>query len=574
MRIKGNRFVWKISIISQKSHELLNEWKWEYSVPNLLLAHLLTERGITTYSAAQKYLNPDLNQLYPPELLPDVERAVDLFIKHAVKARKPVFVVGDYDVDGTTSVSMLKIFFDKIDVKYHIYIPDRFREGYGLSMRAIEEAIRNEFELAILVDIGTRDFATISLARSSGMDIIVLDHHDPETTTHPATAFVNPKRSDSTYPFKGLSGAGVVLKFLQLLARKLKVNLPREIYELVTLSICADVVPVVEENRILVNHGLRLLQNPSNPGIKVLMQVSGLLADSNESTRNVSTYEIAFILAPRLNAAGRMRHAREALYLLSARDYQEAFYWANQLNMLNYRRQSVNRHIDEEIKSMMAPEYTDTNVLVFAGHGWNRGAVGINASRLVDELFKPVILLAIEDELAVGSGRSIPGINILRLVEECSHLLYEYGGHEQAVGLKLPASNIEKFRKAINEAFKEIYGKLPERELKIDAAVPLAWLTPETAKAIEKLGPFGYGNERPVFVTPEVREFGHSRKLKDKHLLLRVSDRWGGIRSIMGFTYGNYLSMLQNKTMDVCYRVLIKPKRKIPDFRLIDWRVR
>lgn len=568
--VSGNRFVWKVETSRPEEVDALcHQWGLSRSSPvDRFIAHILWRRQVRSRTEAENFLQPSLRMLHSPFRLPDMDRAVQVFYEYIFQQKKPVYLVGDYDVDGTTSLGMLSLFLRMHQIPHEVYIPHRTQEGYGFSVRALQDARRMGFSFLILVDLGTTDHSLIHTARQEGMTVIVLDHHQvgEENFPHPADAFVNPHRPDSQYPFLGLSAGGLVFKFLHALHLRYGVEIPwEEMLILTTLSICADVVPVLDENRALVSEGLKRMADAHTlPGIRLLLELAGF-------RRKIPTvWDVAFLLAPRLNSAGRMRHAREAFHLLVASSEVEAQHWAQRLHLLNHQRRQLNARIDAEIHQRLAQELAhDPPVVILKSPHWSRAVVGINASRLAERIHRPVILLAEEPEgVLAGSGRSIPGIDLYRLVSQCRHLLLEFGGHEYAIGVTLLRENFERFRQCLYEIFQQIYRELPPPELEVEAPVSLQMLEEKTMwEALQRLEPFGPGNPIPVVSTFRVRESGKSRIIRERHFLLSLLDPYGYAGRMIAFDQPHLQKVLVRRQMDVAFQLHPRGARLI-DFHL------
>ncbi len=564
--LEGIHYQWQIHLPNpERTFATLKDWNLDNTPLNALLTHLLYLRGITTRTEAEAFLQPALHYLYDPFLLPDMETALLTFQHHALQNRSPVFIVSDYDVDGVAGAAILVRWLNSYHIPYEIYIPDRRREGYGLAPRAIAQAHTIGAQLLILIDIGTRDIEEITRARLLGMDVLVFDHHEVDESLHPAhhpaTAFVNPKRPDSQYPFRDLSGAAVLFKFLQAIAQRLQLPYPEETLELVALSICADIVPVIGENRHLLVEGLNRLQNTKIPGLRLLMHRTGIHPHQKKAPIEVS--DIVYYLAPRLNAAGRIRHAREAFYLLTAHSENEALHWADQLCKLNQIRQKRNETIGEEALRLAKPYVNRGDpVLVLASPNWDHALVGINAARLAELFCRPVFLLAESEQgLLTGSGRSFANINLLALLTPCAHYLLRYGGHAQAVGLSLEARNLNAFRQCLQETYRTLYPHHIKPQIIIDAPLALLHIHRQTLQMLHQLHPFGPGNERPVFLVRDLWEDGYSRTFQ-KGWMLSFVDPLVIRQRFLSFQNLPPLTQIRHKRLAVCYQIY--PDRKQP----------
>ncbi|MCD6131949.1 MAG: single-stranded-DNA-specific exonuclease RecJ [Candidatus Hydrothermae bacterium] len=481
-----------------------------YGLP-LPIAQVLSARGISP-EESPAFLEPRLEDLNDPFLMRDMDKAVERIIT-AMKESQKIMVHGDYDVDGVTSLSLLYRNLTSIGLNVIPYIPDRFTEGYGLSSQGIEKAKEEGISLIITVDCGITALEEIEMARKYGIDVIVTDHHEPRETLPEATAIINPKVDD--YPFKDLAGVGVAFKLLEALYRKLSLNLNHLYWDLdlVALGTVADIVPLVKENRVFVHFGLKILEKSKKAGIKSLKSVTGL-------NGKVEPWHISFILAPRLNAAGRLNHAIEAFKLLSTRDGLEALQLARELDRTNKERQGIERKILSEAKKMVRRMDLDKDwVIVLGSEDWHEGVIGIVASKLVEQYNRPTILLSFTGGIGKGSGRSIQNFNLFNALLDLEKYLLSFGGHKMAAGLRLEKENLQDFRRALNKLAKERLKKeYFEPELYIDGEIRLSDINQDILSVYRKLSPFGMGNPQPVFVVKNVTVKNDIRVMKDRHI--------------------------------------------------------
>jgi len=481
-----------------------------YGLP-LPIAQVLSARGISP-EESPAFLEPRLEDLNDPFLMRDMDKAVERIII-AMKESQKIMVHGDYDVDGVTSLSLLYRNLTSIGLNVIPYIPDRFTEGYGLSSQGIEKAKEEGISLIITVDCGITALEEIEMARKYGIDVIVTDHHEPRETLPEATAIINPKVDD--YPFKDLAGVGVAFKLLEALYRKLSLNLNHLYWDLdlVALGTVADIVPLVKENRVFVHFGLKILEKSKKAGIKSLKSVTGL-------NGKVEPWHISFILAPRLNAAGRLNHAIEAFKLLSTRDGLEALQLARELDRTNKERQGIERKILSEAEKMVRRMDLDKDwVIVLGSENWHEGVIGIVASKLVEQYNRPTILLSFTGGIGKGSGRSIQNFNLFNALLDLEKYLLSFGGHKMAAGLRLEKENLQDFRQALNKLAKERLKKeYFEPELYIDGEIRLSDINQDILSVYRKLSPFGMGNPQPVFVVKNVTVKNDIRVMKDRHI--------------------------------------------------------
>src|SRR4029077_1510491 len=493
-----------------------------------LLARLLALRGITAPNAAT-FLSPSLDQLHSPYLMRGMSVAVER-LSAAIANHEGILIYGDYDVDGTTAVVILKTAIELCGGAADFHVPHRIKEGYGIKDDVIARAAAAGIKLVISVDTGIRAFQAAETARRVGLDLIVTDHHLPEAHegVPNALAVLNPNQQGCDYPCKELCGAGVAFKIAQALFAKFKdqadqTRLIPSFLKMVAIATIADAVPLVGENRIIARLGLDGLRRPVNGGLKALFEVSGL---TGERTR--AACDVAFRLGPRINAAGRMDVARDVIELFTCKDQARCKEIAEKLNQLNLERQAEEQRIVAEIDEQLAaePDLTGEYCMVFDGDGWHRGVVGIVASRVVEKTGRPALVIAKEGEQAHGSARSISAFHLLTALESCHDLFTRFGGHAHAVGFALPSESVESLKQRLNvyaQAHLKPEDFLPE--LRVDAEISLSSATPELLDDLGRLEPFGHGNPEPVFASHGVSLLLPPRILKDKHIKLRVNQR-------------------------------------------------
>ena len=488
-----------------------------------VVARLLVQRGLGDPEQAHRFLNPSVAHLHDPMALVDMGVAVDR-IFGAIARRERIAIHGDYDVDGVTSTVILRRALELLGADVTHFIPERLRDGYGLQPASVDRLHADGVALIISVDCGIRGADAARRARELGVDLIITDHHEPDTALPDALAVINPKRADCTYPDKHLAGVGVALKLVQALCSRTGHDswLPGFI-KLAAIGTLADVVPLVGENRVIAKVGLGLLTTgPHKVGLRALLEVCGLTG------KTIDSYHIGFMLAPRVNAAGRMSTPDLAARLLLASDEsmaEEARALAQQLDSENVRRQEEEAGILAAARKVVQndPDVGAWSVLVVAGEGWHRGVIGIVASKLVDAFHRPAIVLSIEDGVAHGSCRSIPHFDMLAALEACASFFIRFGGHRQAAGLTMDAARVREFRLAINDRAEGVLG--PEQlmpRLRIDTDLGLRAITAEVAAGIASLAPFGAGNPRPVFAARGVQVIDGPRTLKERHLKMSL----------------------------------------------------
>jgi single-stranded-DNA-specific exonuclease len=488
-----------------------------------VVARLLCLRGLSDPEAASRFLAPSLDHLHDPLRLADMATAVDRLLA-AIERRERIAIHGDYDVDGVSSTVILRRALELLGADVGHFIPERLRDGYGLQPQAIERLHAEGIRIIVSVDCGIRSLDAARRARELGIDLIITDHHEPDASLPPALAVINPKRHDCTYPDKNLAGVGVALKLVQALCqRRGREQWLPAFLKIAALGTLADVVPLVGENRVIAKLGLDLLsRGPHKVGLRALIEASGL------GGKPIDSYHVAFQIAPRVNAAGRMSTPDIAARLLLAADEtmaEEVRALADQLNAENLRRQQEEAAIVAEARKAVQtdPEIGARTIIVVAGEGWHRGVIGIVASKLVDAFHRPAIVLSIEDGLAHGSARSIPKFNLLGALERCADCFLRFGGHRQAAGMTMEASRVRELRLAINAVADETLEPDDLRpRLAIDGGLAFKGITGRLTADILSLAPFGAGNPRPVFSAERVEIVDGPRRLKDRHLKMSL----------------------------------------------------
>ncbi len=476
---------------------------------------ILVQRGIESFEEAKKYFRPALEDLHDPFLMKDMDKAVARIIE-AIRSKEKILVYGDYDVDGTTAVSCMYRFLKKIYTNLDFYIPHRYREGYGVSKAGIDFAKENEFTLIICLDCGIKSVDLISYAKNLGIDFIVCDHHLPDDVLPPAVAILNPKQKDCNYPFKELCGCGVGFKLISALAPQFSLS-DDDVYEfldLVATAIAADIVPMTGENRILSFHGLIKANENPNPGIKALCFLSGL-------KKELLIQNLVFMIAPRVNAAGRMDDATKAVQLFIADTYEEAIGFAEQLHSDNTDRKEADSSITNEALEMIRENKDWENrksTLVYKSH-WHKGVVGIVASRIIEHYYRPTIVLTQSGNYAAGSARSVPGFNLYEAIHACREHLLGYGGHFAAAGMTLEIDKVN----ALREKFEEVVSAtinpqhlIPEEI--IDAEISFSDITWQFYNILQQMEPFGPYNMSPQFLIKNVVDTGYSKIVKEDHI--------------------------------------------------------
>lgn len=489
---------------------------------NPVLCKILVQRGATNFDEAKKFFRPSLDMLYDPWLLKDMTKAVER-ITQAFTYNEKILVFGDYDVDGTSSVACMTKFLRDVYKPENIefYIPHRYREGYGVSKTGIDYAYKENYSLIISLDCGIKSVELITYARDLGIDFIVCDHHLPDNELPPAVAILNPKQNGCTYPFKDLCGCGVGFKLISALAKTLGLpsDYPSKYLDLVATAIAADIVSMTDENRILVYYGLKKANTNPNPGIKALMHLSGI-------KNNMLIGNLVFMIAPRVNAAGRMDDARKAVQMFISDNYHQALQYAEMLHSDNDDRREADKLITEEALKLINDNQSwisRKSTVVYQSH-WHKGVVGIVASRLIDHFYRPTIVLTQSGEYVAGSARSVAGFNVYEAIHRCKDLLLGYGGHFYAAGMTMSAENVVPFQHRFEEVVSSIItDELLVPEIIIDAEVRLKDLNASFYNILSQMEPFGPDNVKPVFIVRNVLDTGYSKVVKDLHLKIVVS---------------------------------------------------
>ena len=507
-----------------------------------VIARVLANRNILNPNLARLFFTPNLDMLHNPYLMQDMDKAVERVLKN-IKSGKPIVVFGDYDVDGTTGAAALYLAFQKFGADVTYYIPDREKEGYGLSYHGIEVAKDIGIDLIITCDCGINAFVQVDFANEQNIDLIITDHHTTDTELPKAHAILNPKRKDCEYPFKGLCGGGVAFKLITAVGNELNIPLTdyEEIIPLITLGIAADVVPIKDENRVLVHHGLNILKNLEKPGLKTLLELAGLKG-------HISVGQLVFSIAPRINAAGRLGDANRAVELLVTDDQDKARLLAKELDNENKRRQMIQQAVVDEalLKVNAEADLKNENALVLANAGWHPGVVGIVASKIKEEFNRPTIIIALENGSGKGSARSVAGFDLYEALTACKTHLDGYGGHPMAAGLTLSNQKLEDFKKAfIDFANERLTKENLQATLTLDSEMALQDITPRFMEFLDKLSPYGPGNMRPKFAIRNVEIAGVPKVIgkTGEHIRFKIRQ---GLKSYpaVGFGLSNKYEML------------------------------
>ncbi len=516
------------------------------------VAILLVQRGIETYEDAKQFFRPSLTDLHDPFLMEDMDKAV-FRIEAALRNNEHILVFGDYDVDGTTSVALMSSYLKTKSDKITTYIPDRYDEGYGVSYKGIDFAHDNECSLIIALDCGVKAIDKVRYASGKGIDFIICDHHRPGSELPQAIAVLDPKRDDCKYPFKELCGCGVGFKLIQALAHKDgKTVADLGAYlDLVATAIGADIVPIVGENRALAYFGLQIINSQPRPGIKAIIE---------QLEKEVLTItDVVFTVAPRINAAGRMKHGNYAVALLTETDEDLAQTYADEINVFNLDRRETDQRITEEgLTQVLENKEEDRLTTVVYHETWHKGVIGIVASRLIETYYRPTLVFTKSGDVLAASARSVKGFDVYNALEACSEYIEQFGGHKYAAGLTLKPENYEAFKQAFeDEVTKTIDRNLLTPEIKIDMGLELRDITPKFYRIISQFAPFGPGNMTPIFMTKDLKDSGYGKCVgaADKHLRLTACQDQQKIVSI-GFNLGNKIDLIRNKKpFDAVYSV-------------------
>ncbi len=524
-----------------------------------VLATLLVHRGIRTFEEARSFFRPNLSDIHDPFLMKDMDKAVERLEK-AVSGNEKVLVYGDYDVDGTTAVALVYSFIRRLTSSVDFYIPDRYDEGYGVSKKGIDWAAENGFRLIITLDCGIKAIDKVEYAASKGIDIIICDHHLPESEIPAAVAVLDPKREDCHYPFDDLSGCGVGFKLVQ--AYSAKCGIPFEsllpLLDLLVVSIASDLVSVVGENRVLAHFGLKWLNEKPRVGLKAMISLANL------EPEHITIDDIVFKIGPRINAAGRMESGRLAVELLTAEDDMIAMSIGTKINDNNNERKSIDREITKEALDMVQNGTccTSENAVIVYGPEWNKGVVGIVASRLVEAYYKPTFVLTKSNGFITGSARSVRGFDLYDAISSCADLLENYGGHIYAAGLTMREENLAEFASRIDRyVSSHITKEMVTPVIDVDSEINFSQITPKFFRVLKQFQPFGPGNSSPVFLTRNVYDDGNGRKVGPggQHLkleLIQESQPYHQVSAIAFNMADSFEHIRNGNPVDVCYSIV------------------
>lgn len=537
-----------------------------------VLLNLLIQRGISNYDEAKAFFRPSLSDLYNPFLMKDMDKAVDRILK-AINENENIMVYGDYDVDGTTAVSLVYTFLKNLHKKIEFYIPDRYAEGYGISYKGIDIAFEHNVKLVIALDCGIKAIEKVKYANEKSVDFIIADHHRPGVEVPAAVAVLDPKQNDCPYPFKELSGAGVGFKLTQALAKKLHIEEEKVFanLDLLVVSIAADIVPIIGENRILAYYGLKQINEGPRPGISSILQSSGIEKRKTKGKtkgifiREITINDLVFAVGPRINAAGRIKDATDSVRLLISNNNDYAFKLGKEINLLNTTRRDLDKQITEEAIAMIegSEQLKQKKTTVLYHSHWHKGVIGIVASRLLEHYYKPTIVLTLSDGLITGSARSIKGFDIYDAIDACSHLLEHFGGHMYAAGLALKPENLAAFIEAFEAyAGERISDEMLIPEIEIDEEIYFSDINSKFFRILSQFAPFGPGNMLPLFMSKNVIDTGFAKVVGknggQKHLKFEVvhKNHSGNPLKAIAFNFGHCLKDMENgKVFNLCYHI-------------------
>ena len=535
---------WKIS--KQPETEILKELQSNLNIPEFICT-LLLQRNIDSLESAQKYFRPNLNELHDPFLMKDMDRTVDRLIQ-AIDSSEKIMILGDYDVDGTTSVSMLYDYFIKKTLEPIYYIPDRYKEGYGVSEESIAFAADQKVSLIITIDCGIKAHDEIEAANTKGIDVIICDHHIPDDSIPKAYSIINPNQKNCDYPFKGLCGCGIGFKLISAIEKKSGGSEETNQYlDLVAIATIADQMPMINENRTIVHHGLKELNNNPRPGFHFFIR---------SINRNIVESDISFNIGPRINASGRMKSGMLSVKLMTENDTNAAYKIAQEIESINLLRRSKEKEVTEEaIKKTDPLKFTN----VVYGNNWNKGVLGIVASRLVDKFYKPTIVLTLADKLYTGSARSISNFDIYDAIQSGKEYLDQYGGHKYAAGLSIKEENLKGFIDHFESYVKEAMdNKMFRKTIGYDTEIELSDINESNFKILSRMSPFGLSNYRPIFRTNNCCGTGNLRLIgKEKtHIKFEVSDSEDNKIQALGFNMSEHYQQINNKQhFDILYTI-------------------
>ncbi len=522
-----------------------------------ILTQLLIRRGVTTASEAKSFFRPSLNELHNPFLMKDMDIAVERLNK-AMGRKERILIYGDYDVDGTTSVSLVYKFLLQFYSNIDYYIPDRYNEGYGVSLQGIDYAVSTNVKLIIVLDCGIKAVDEISYAKEKGIDFIICDHHVSDDVLPPAIAILNPKLQNSSYPYEHLSGCGVGFKFMQAFADSngIEFRMLTPLLDLVAVSIVSDIVPMMGENRILAYYGLKQINANPSVGLKAIIDICGL------NGKEITMSDIVFKIGPRINASGRIQNGKEAVDLLIEKDIKVALEKADRINQYNEARKDLDKSMTEEANSIVEKlsDLSERRSIVLYNEDWHKGVIGIVASRLTEVYYRPAVVLTRTENLATGSARSVSGFDVYKAIESCKDLLESFGGHTYAAGLSMKTEYVDEFAKRFEAYVAEhILPEQTDATIDIDAQLDFKDITPKFFSDLKKFNPFGPDNSKPVFSTLNVFDYGTSKVVGrgQEHIKLELVDNKSN-KVMNGIAFGQSSQVRYIKTkqsFNICYTI-------------------
>ena len=549
-------------------------YKWNYEAPSPeaqaqaqelakgvgihpALGKLLLDRGLSTVAEAKRFFRPQLTELHDPFLMNDMDVAVER-LNGAMVRREKIMVYGDYDVDGCTAVALVYRFLRQFYAEVEYYIPDRYDEGYGVSRKGVDYAAERGVKLIIVLDCGIKAIDEVAYAKERGVDFIICDHHVPDAALPPAVAILNPKRSDNRYPYTDLSGCGVGFKFMQAFAQSngIELNKLQPLLDLCVVSIASDIVPVMGENRVLAYHGLRCLNANPSIGLRAIVEVCGL------SDRELTMNDIIFKIGPRINASGRMQNGKEAVELLVERDLPTALERAGQINLYNEARKDLDKQTTEQAVEQVSrlPHLAQRRSIVIYNEDWHKGVIGIVASRLTEQYYRPAVVLTRSEGMATGSARSVSGFDVYKAGQSCSDLLENFGGHTYAAGLTLPVEHIPAFAERFEQYVTDhILDEQTQASLDIDGVLDFRDINFKFYQQLRRFAPFGPQNPKPVFCTRRVYDYGTSKVVGrgQEHIKLElVDDKSSNVMNGIAFGQSSQARYIKSKrAFDICYTI-------------------
>lgn len=547
---------WNYRPITQEQAETSRALAQELGI-SPVLGQLLVQRGIIKAQDAKKFFRPQLPDLHDPFLMKDMDIAVER-LNMAMGKKERILIYGDYDVDGTTAVALVYKFIQQFYSNLDYYIPDRYNEGYGISKKGVDYAAETGVGLIIVLDCGIKAVEEITYAKEKGIDFIICDHHVPDDVLPPAVAILNAKRLDNTYPYTHLSGCGVGFKFMQAFAISNGIEFHHLIplLDLTAVSIASDIVPIMGENRILAYHGLKQLNSNPSVGLKAIIDVCGL------SEKEITVSDIVFKIGPRINASGRIQNGKEAVDLLIEKDFSAALEKAGQINQYNETRKDLDKSMTEEANKIVAEleGLVDRRSIVLYNEDWHKGVIGIVASRLTEIYYRPAVVLTRTDDMATGSARSVSGFDVYKAIEHCRDLLENFGGHTYAAGLSMKVENVQAFTERFESFVSEHI--LPEQTsavIDIDAEIDFKDITPKFFNELKRFNPFGPDNQKPVFCTHRVYDYGTSKVVgrDQEHIKLELVDnKSNNVMNGIAFGQSSHVRYIKTKrSFDICYTI-------------------